>query len=46
LLDWEIAEAFGWTFEYIQTLPMSRIHEYIQIKDARAKAAQKPSRKR
>ena len=41
LLTWELAERFGWTFEYIESLSVERIHEYIQIKDAKHKARKK-----
>jgi len=33
-----MAEQFGWTLEYIDSLPMSRIAEYMQIQDGRVKA--------
>jgi len=35
-----MAEKFGWTLEYIDSLPMSRILEYMQIEDGRYKAQQ------
>ena len=38
LFTWELVERYGWTLDYIDSLPMSRVHEYIQIKDARNKA--------
>jgi hypothetical protein len=41
LFEWELAERYGWTFDYIESLPMQRVHEYIQIKDARHKAKRK-----
>jgi hypothetical protein len=37
LLRWQMAEKFGWTLDYIDALPLSAIHEWIQINDARAK---------
>jgi hypothetical protein len=36
--DWDIAFDTGWQLDYINSLSMSQIHEYIQIKDARNKA--------
>ena len=39
LMIWTIAERFGWTLEYIDTLSMAKIQELIQIDDARARAS-------
>jgi hypothetical protein len=33
-----MAERFGWTLEYIDGLPLARLHEWSQIEDARVKA--------
>jgi hypothetical protein len=33
---WQIAERFGWSLEYVESLPMSRLAEYEQIEDGRA----------
>jgi len=30
-----MAERFGWTLEYIDSLPLSRLHEFIQIEDGK-----------
>ena len=38
LIEWTMAEKFGWTLEYIDNLPMEKIGEYIQIQDGRNKA--------
>ena len=38
MLVWQLAEKFGWTLDYIEGLPLSRLHEWIQITDAQAKA--------
>jgi len=38
---WDMAEKFGWTLEYIESLSMSKFHEYYQIRDAKAKARRK-----
>jgi hypothetical protein len=35
---WEMAEHFGWTLDYIEHLSIARLHEWIQIQDARNKA--------
>jgi len=37
LIEWKMAEKFGWSLEYIESLPLSRIHEYLQIEDGWAK---------
>ena len=37
-LEWEIAQATGWTLEYIDALPVGRLREWQALKDARAKA--------
>lgn len=38
LLVWTLAERFGWTLEYIEGLPITRIHELIQVDEGRNKA--------
>lgn len=35
---WSMAERFGWSLEYIESLPLSRWHELIQIDDGRGHA--------
>jgi len=35
---WELAEKFGWTLEYIDSLPVTELHEYIMVQMGRAKA--------
>jgi hypothetical protein len=37
-----MAEQFGWTLEYIENLPVSRLHEYQQVEDGRHKALHPP----
>jgi hypothetical protein len=37
-LEWDMVFRTGWTLEYIRDLSMADIHNYIQIKDGRAKA--------
>lgn len=34
---WEMAEHFHWTLDYVESLPMSRLYEWIQISDGRSK---------
>lgn len=38
LIIWDIAERFGWTLDYIDGLSLARLHEYLQIADAKGKA--------
>jgi hypothetical protein len=38
LLEWDLAERFGWTLDYIGILPMSRLHQFLQIEDGRGHA--------
>lgn len=42
LIVWEMAKEFGWTLEYIGSLPLARLHEYQQIIDGREKALHPP----
>ena len=35
---WTLAERTGWTLEYIESLPLGVLHEWMQIMDARGKA--------
>ena len=44
VIDWEIAEATGWTFEYIENLTMERLHQWLSIRDGRTNA-RKPMKK-
>ena len=32
-----MAEHFHWTLEYVEALPLSRLHEWTQITDGRSK---------
>lgn len=43
---WSMAERFGWTLDYIESLPLSRWHEFIQIEDGRAHARNSLTRKK
>jgi len=38
LIVWTLAERFGWTLDYIDSLPLGRLSEYYQIADGRMKA--------
>lgn len=38
---WEMAERFGWTLEYIDAMSVEDLHQYLQITDAKGKAAKK-----
>ena len=35
---WKIARETGWSLEYVEGLPVGRLHEYLQIVDAEATA--------
>jgi len=38
LVEWTLAEKFGWTFEYIDSLPEAKVAEWFAIGDGRAHA--------
>jgi hypothetical protein len=38
MLRWEMAERFGWTLDYIDSLPMAKQHEFLRIEDGKAAA--------
>ena len=40
-MRWTIAERFGWTLEYIDSLPISELFDWFQIEDGRDKARDK-----
>jgi hypothetical protein len=53
--QWKIAREFGWTLDYIESLPLGRLHQYWQILDGEGKAqaqqaksgaARRPARRR
>ena len=31
---WTLAREFGWPLEYVEALPVGRLHEWAQIRDA------------
>lgn len=35
---WKLAERFGWSLEYVDSLTMQDFHELLQVDDGRAKA--------
>jgi len=39
MIIWDIAEKFGWTLEYIDSLSVQKLHDYLQIQDAKIKVA-------
>jgi hypothetical protein len=41
LIVWDLVERTGWTLEYIEALPLARLHEYQQVIDGRAKGLTK-----
>jgi len=41
-----MAEKFGWTLDYIDSLPYGRLMEYMQIVDGRNKANDEAAKKR
>lgn len=42
LSEWNLAERFGWTLEYIRSLPISDIWTLNQVDDGRNKAKTSP----
>jgi hypothetical protein len=40
-----MAERFHWTLEYIEALPLSRLHEWQQIRDGREKGQAERNRR-
>jgi hypothetical protein len=45
-MRWQLAERFGWSLEYIDSLRLGDLHEYIQVMDGRAKGAGSLMRRR
>jgi len=41
LIRWRLAEKFGWTLDYIRSLTLADLQEYLQIEDGRANAKAK-----
>lgn len=37
LIRWDLAEQFGWTLDYIDSLSVDVLHEYMAIRDGRGK---------
>jgi len=40
LVIWNLVDETGWTLDYIDSLPLSRLHEWLQVKDGREKAGE------
>ena len=38
MVEWTLAERFGWTLDYIGSLSLARLHEFFQIEEGRSKA--------
>lgn len=34
-LRWLLAERFGWTLEYVDSLSVADVHEFLQVEDGR-----------
>lgn len=43
---WDLAEKFGWTLDYIESLPVEKMWEYTAVKDGIAKAQATLSRRK
>lgn len=39
VIRWQLAEKFGWTLDYIDALPVSELHEFLQVQDGLAHAS-------
>jgi hypothetical protein len=38
---WRLVEETGWTLDYIDSLPLEKLHEWLSIQDGQAKARRK-----
>jgi hypothetical protein len=38
-MKWDLAERFHWTLDYIDALPVARLHEFMQIMDGKYHAS-------
>lgn len=38
LTIWRMAEVFGWTLDYINSLPLAKLQEWAAFEDGKAKA--------
>jgi hypothetical protein len=45
LIVWAMAEKFGWTLDYIDSIPLARLHEWLQVEEGKAKAMPQPKGK-
>jgi hypothetical protein len=39
VVRWRMAETFGWTLEYIDSLPMAELIEYMSVMDGKSHAS-------
>jgi len=37
---WDLVERTGWTLEYIDSLPIQKLHDWLRIDDGKGKAHQ------
>jgi hypothetical protein len=44
MLRWQMAEQFGWSLEYIDSLTIADLHEYLQIEHGKGKAMEQPKK--
>ena len=42
VIIWHLVEQTGWTLDYIDSLPLERLHEWLSIQDGRVKAMNRP----
>lgn len=43
---WKIAQEFGWSLSYVDSLSLADLHEYWQVRDGEGKAGTSLLRKR
>ena len=39
--QWKLCMATGWSLEYVDALPLDKVHEWLQLLDAEVKARAK-----
>jgi hypothetical protein len=46
VITWQLVEQTGWTLEYIDSLPLARVHQWLSIQDglSKARASQRKSK--
>lgn len=40
VIVWQLVDETGWTLDYIESLPLAKLHEWIALQDAKAKNAE------